>query len=387
MDREKFLEDIYKSSEEGLKEVYKEQEENKENILKEIAMILLTYTIVDNVLSLNKKEKDSCYNKLSKLILSMFGAEIKNSTETINNILIDVAEKNLKYYGLKDNKRFIEKLVNEHYRGLKFSDRVWNNGNDVSKMLHKEIKDFLDGKINTNQIKSHIEKRFGVNKYNVKRLVDTEIARIESKVTENYFKEYGIKKVRYNACLCNTCDKCMSDHNKVFNVDDSNRPSLPRHPNCQCFYVQEDDEKTLVMNLQLFGINERKELQKLIDNGVINKVNYDKCYKYFNEQFRNGVTTPIEIVYNDKDRFIHIARRHTNMISKKQIDNIIDSLRNPNEIYKTIDKFGIEGKGYVKNIDGNQLLTIVRNGIITSYYPSESYINKVKRGELIWAKR
>ena len=35
MDREKFLEDIYKSSEEGLKEVYKEQEENKENILKE----------------------------------------------------------------------------------------------------------------------------------------------------------------------------------------------------------------------------------------------------------------------------------------------------------------------------------------------------------------
>lgn len=387
MDREKFLEDIYKSSEEGLKEVYKEQEENKENILKEIAMILLTYTIVDNVLSLNKKEKDSCYNKLSKLILSMFGDEIKNSTETINNILIDAAEKNFKYYGLKDNKRFIEKLVNEHYRGLKFSDRVWNNGNDISKMLHKEIKDFLNGKINANQIKSHIEKQFDVNKYNVKRLVDTEIARIESKVTENYFKEYGIKKVRYNACLCNTCDKCMSDHNKVFNVDDSNRPSLPRHPNCQCFYVQEDDEKTLVMNLQLFGINERKELQKLIDNGVINKVNYDKYYKYFNEQFRNGVTTPIEIVYNDKDRFIHIARRHTNMISKKQIDNIIDSLRNPNEIYKTIDKFGIEGKGYVKNIDGNQLLTIVRSGIITSYYPSESYINKVKRGELIWAKR
>lgn len=240
MDREKFLEDIYKSSEEGLKEVYKEQEENKENILKEIAMILLTYTIVDNVLSLNKKEKDSCYNKLSKLILSMFGAEIKNSTETINNILIDATKKNLKYYGLKGNKRFIENLVNEHYRGLKFSDRVWNNGNDVSKILHKEIKDFLDGKINANQIKSHIEKRFGVNKYNVKRLVDTEIARIESKVTENYFKEYGIKKVRYNACLFNTCDKCMNDHNKVFNVDDSNRPSLPRHPNCQCFYVQED---------------------------------------------------------------------------------------------------------------------------------------------------
>ena len=57
MDREKFLEDIYKSSEEDLEKVYREQEENKENILKEIAMILLTYTIVDNVLSLNKRKR------------------------------------------------------------------------------------------------------------------------------------------------------------------------------------------------------------------------------------------------------------------------------------------------------------------------------------------
>lgn len=386
MDREKFLEDIYKSSEEDLKEVYKEQEENKENILKEIAMILLTYTIVDNVLSLNKKEKDSCYNKLSKLILSMFGAEIKNSTETINNILIDAAEKNFKYYGLKDNKRFIEKLVNEHYRGLKFSDRVWNNGNDVSKMLHKEIKDFLDGKINTNQIKSHIEKRFGVNKYNVKRLVDTEIARIESKVTENYFKEYGIKKVRYNACLCNTCDKCMSDHNKVFNVDDSNRPSLPRHPNCQCFYVQEDDEKYLVMNLQLFAKKSNWEiLRSQINSGILDENEAKNGMKYWKKAIKKEIVTPIEVINKSRksiDQYWHILEDHKEFLNPSNIDEIVESLKNPDEIRLSFGK-----NVYIKNIKGKDLIVIVNSDIITAYYPNKRYLNNnIKKKVLLWRK-
>lgn len=387
MDREKFVQGLYDDAEEELKEVYKQQGTNMRELLNEIAMILLTYNIVDNVLNLSNKEKNTLYKGLSSEILNMFSNETKETTRKVDSILSKVAKDNLESYGIKSHKQEVLDIINRNLDGKHYSDRIWDNENDVSKRLHKEVKDFLDGKVNANQIKSRIEKQFDANKYNVTRLVDTEIARVESDITEKYFRDYGIKKVKYNACLCNTCDRCMNDHEKIFDVDDPNRPRLPRHPQCKCFYVQSDDKNTLVMNLQLFGINEKNELQKLIENGTINQVEYNKCYKYFNEQFRNGVTTPIEIVYNDKDRFIHIARRHTNMISKKQIDNIIDSLRNPNEIYKTIDKFGREGKGYVKNIDGNQLLTIVRNGIITSYYPSENYINKVKRGELIWAKR
>lgn len=387
MDREKFVQGLYDDAEEELKEVYKQQGTNMRELLNEIAMILLTYNIVDNVLNLSNKEKNTLYKGLSSEILNMFSNETKETTRKVDSILSKVAKDNLESYGIKSHKQEVLDIINRNLDGKHYSDRIWDNENDVSKRLHKEVKDFLDGKVNANQIKSRIEKQFDANKYNVTRLVDTEIARVESDITEKYFRDYGIKKVKYNACLCNTCDRCMNDHEKIFDVDDPNRPRLPRHPQCKCFYVQSDDKNTLVMNLQLFGINEKNELQKLIENGTINQVEYNKCYKYFNEQFSNGVTTPIEIVYNDKDRFIHIARRHTNMISKKQIDNIIDSLRNPNEIYKTIDKFGIEGKGYVKNIDGNQLLTIVRNGIITSYYPSENYINKVKRGELIWAKR
>lgn len=78
------------------------------------------------------------------------------------------------------------------------------------------------------------------------------------------------------------------------------------------------------------------------------------------------------------------------MISKDQIDNIINSLENPDKIYKSVDKFEIQAKGYVKKINNNELLTIVRNGIITSYYPNNNYIsNKIKKGdfELIWERK
>lgn len=65
-------------------------------------------------------------------------------------------------------------------------------------------------------------------------------------------------------------------------------------------------------------------------------------------------------------------------------------LPSPDRIYKSVDKFGIQAKGYVKEIDKNDLLTIVINGIIITYYPGGNYINnKIKKGEfeLIWERK
>ncbi|WP_462392157.1 hypothetical protein [Clostridium cadaveris] len=61
MDREKFVQGLYDDAEEELKEVYKQQGTNMRELLNEIAMILLTYNIVDNVLNLSNKEKNTLY--------------------------------------------------------------------------------------------------------------------------------------------------------------------------------------------------------------------------------------------------------------------------------------------------------------------------------------
>lgn len=239
MDREEFIQSLYDYSEEELQGTYENQKKNETEILNNIAIILLTYNIVNSVLKLKRKDNIDNYSKLSKIVIEMFDVESKKTTKIITNVLSEVSKKVFNSYGIKSHKDEVVKIINNHYRGLHFSDRVWDNENKVSKMMHREIKDFLDGKVNVNQIKSHIEKQFAANKYNVERLVETEIARIESQITEKYFKDYGIKKVRYNACLCNTCEKCLGDHDRVFDINDKSRPRLPQHPKCQCFYVQE----------------------------------------------------------------------------------------------------------------------------------------------------
>lgn len=385
MYREEFLEELYKSSEEELKEVYKRQNINMRELLNEIAMILLSYTIVDNVLNLNNKQKNTLYKGLSSKILNMFSNETKETTKKVDSILSKVAKDNLESYGIKSHQQEVLDIINRNLDGKHYSDRIWDNENDVSKRLHKEVKDFLDGKVNANQIKSHIEKQFDANKYNVSRLVDTEIARVESDITEKYFRDYGIKKVKYNACLCNTCDRCMNDHEKIFDVDDPNRPRLPRHPQCKCFYVQEDDEKHLVMNLQLFAKKSNWEiLRSQINSGILDENEAKNGMKYWEKAIKKEIVTPIEVINKSRksiDQYWHILEDHKEFLNPSNIDEIVESLKNPDEIRLSFGK-----NVYIKNIKGKDLIVIVNSDIITAYYPNKRYLNNIKKKVLLWRK-
>jgi len=54
---EEFIESLYDEAEERTKEVYKEQKKNRDNLLQELALIMLTYTVLDGLMSLKSKDK------------------------------------------------------------------------------------------------------------------------------------------------------------------------------------------------------------------------------------------------------------------------------------------------------------------------------------------
>lgn len=56
-EEEKFIESLYDEANEELKEVYKEQKQNRDELLREIALIMLTYTIIDGLMSLRSRDK------------------------------------------------------------------------------------------------------------------------------------------------------------------------------------------------------------------------------------------------------------------------------------------------------------------------------------------
>ncbi|NEZ76201.1 phage head morphogenesis protein, partial [Clostridium botulinum] len=47
---EEFVESLYNEANEQLEEVYKEQKKNRDELLQEIALIMLTYTVLDGLM-------------------------------------------------------------------------------------------------------------------------------------------------------------------------------------------------------------------------------------------------------------------------------------------------------------------------------------------------
>lgn len=240
---EKFIESLYEEANEQLKEVYKEQKNVRDELLKELAMLMLTYTILDGIMSIKKSDKDKLYKKISSLIISSHKSISKNEVDVLNSILESTVEKTFNFYNYNSKLKDVRKIVEDNFKGKHFSERIWENESEVAKKLHFQIKNFLDGKINVNQIKKDIEKTYNTSAYNSKRLVETEVSRVSGDAFDRFCEETGVKKVRYNATLDNRlCDDCSQYHDKIFNF--KNKIERPRHPMCRCFYTIADDKDT-----------------------------------------------------------------------------------------------------------------------------------------------
>ena len=234
MNNVEFVKSLYDYSEEEVKSLYRKKKEDKEKILELIAKILLIYTIVDGAMSLSKKDKEKECNKLFKLILAFTEANISQINNTIDNILTNVSKNTFKHYSYNAKNKIIKDIVKNNFKGKHFSERVWSNEKAVAELLQKKINDFVEGKINVNEIKNSIDKVFNNNAYEIKRLVETEVSRVHNESFMKFCEETGVKKVKYNATLDNrTWEECLEYDGEIYGL--YNAPSLPRHPLCRCF--------------------------------------------------------------------------------------------------------------------------------------------------------
>lgn len=248
---EDFVKILFENSYFNLEEINKKKEEDKKELLNEIGWLLLVYFIEDGFLKIPKLTQNKLYKKLSKKILNMFSEETEQERVAVTGILENTLKESSIFYDLefkvelnndakvtgklinKDAQKFIKKK----YKGKTFSKRIWENNNEISKELQNEIKKLLKGETSVNKIKKNIEERFETSKFNSKRLVDTEVARVHDEVFKKYCSENGVKELIYKATLCNTCKDCRRDHNKRFKLKDA--PELPRHPQCHCYFSYE----------------------------------------------------------------------------------------------------------------------------------------------------
>lgn len=236
---ELFIESLYKLAGKQLKKIYKHKRLNRDVLLQEVANILLTYTIANDVMVMDKKTIDKEYEKMSKLIIKISKGEAASQEKIIEELLSTVVKETFSFYSYNKDLGDVKKIIESNFKGKHFSERIWRNEKNIANHLHKQIKNFVNGEVNVNQIKKNIEKTFNTSAYNSKRLVETEVSRVSGNAFDRYCKETQVKKVRYNATLdSKLCDDCGQYHDKVFDIKD--KIETPRHPLCRCFYTVEE---------------------------------------------------------------------------------------------------------------------------------------------------
>ena len=230
-----FVESLYSDMDESLKSTYRQKKESRDELLKAIALILLSYTIVNDILSLSKRDYKKQYSLLSTLIIKLTQGDIRQIQGNTVNILKNTVKNTFDFYSYNHNLKDVEKIINENFKGKHFSSRVWDNEQEVAKKLTKQCKDFLQGKINVNQIEKVIKETYNTSAYNSKRLVTTEVSRCHNEAFYKFCEETGVKKVKYNAVLdSRVCEDCSQYDGKIYDYD--KKIDLNRHPMCRCFY-------------------------------------------------------------------------------------------------------------------------------------------------------
>ena len=229
-----FVESLYNNADEELNSTYRQKKESRDELLQAIGMILLSYTIANDVLSLSKSDYDKEYILLYKLIKKLTKGDIKQIQDNTTKILESTVKSTFNFYSYNHDLKEVEKIINQNFKGKHFSSRVWENEQEVAKKLTQQCQDFLRGKINVNQIAKEIKDTYNTSAYNAKRLAETEVSRCHIGAFERFCKETGVKKVIRNAILDNrTCTDCAEHDGEIYDIDKI--PEIP-HPMCRCFY-------------------------------------------------------------------------------------------------------------------------------------------------------
>lgn len=284
--------------------VYKNQKEHLDELHTFLGLLYIKYA-VDGLLNLSTIVKASVMtqidSKLKAIGKDLGQTEVDKVTDILSRSYSDVYYKNafvmdksfgvnLKFNILND--KLVNTAVNTKLNGELFSDRIWQNKADMLGKLHKALTNITKGDTTIDKAGKMIQETFNVSAYESKRLVTTELTRIQSQAQSDIAENVGIKKQMWSATLdVHTCNRCTALDGKIFDINDPERPMPPLHPLDRCCWINvpyDDWQPTRRMD------NETKK--------IIDYENYDDWYnKNVNNSENNNVNTKNNgIISNNK---------------------------------------------------------------------------------------
>lgn len=145
-----------------------------------------------------------------------------------------------------DNAKMAKTVADSSFKNATFSERIWLNQDQLKNSLSSVLSNALIQGKNPREFIPLIRKKFDVSRCNAKRLLRTEIARVQTQAQAESYEANGIDEYEYIACsLKDVCPLCKEMDGKTFKLKDmeigENAP--PMHPNCHCSTAPYSDRK------------------------------------------------------------------------------------------------------------------------------------------------
>lgn len=117
-----------------------------------------------------------------------------------------------------------------------FSQRVWDNVNDLIETLNEGLVDCVITGRKTSQLKKVLQERFNVSYNRADSVVRTEMSHIQNTAAQKRYEDYGLKEFEVWADkderLCEVCGKL---HKTRYPIGAAS--PVPVHPRCRCSII------------------------------------------------------------------------------------------------------------------------------------------------------
>lgn len=148
----------------------------------------------------------------------------------------DEIERRAHQLGVRQLKLDYDQIVKMPMGQANYLDRLWANQEYFRADIEKALKQAMIGGKSLDDLARDIQKKFGGAEYQAKRLLRTEVKRIETEAFRELMLENGIKYYKYETLDNKACEVCRHMNGRRYKIENLsvgvNAP--PLHPNCRC---------------------------------------------------------------------------------------------------------------------------------------------------------
>lgn len=225
-----------------IKKLLKKIDKSEDDLVRRVAAVVLEYMDDDGKITLSPPFIAKVEDNVAEVLTDVGEAESEFIKEVLEDGYLTAHDKTSKLLGMSPNwnilrKEFVDAALNATIDGKRFSERIWDNTDDLANRIYEDILDCIRTGRRPNEIAKKIRDDFGVSRYEAARLVNTELARVTSTAQLDVYRNSGVvDSVMWMATLeRNTCERCGELDGQIFSL--KSVPAVPLHPNCRCCHV------------------------------------------------------------------------------------------------------------------------------------------------------